>query len=168
MPGRNSPTSFAGPARSTVYLEHEKARAELEGLMPEDAKGAIGHGPWGTGQTLKIRGGGFDVPRKVGACTAPVKQSVTFLALSPGTQREFTNPEKSLHAIIRSPFPREADRTFRYAPLSSGLDIERKTLGQHEIAAIGGLSSGKQAWCGRVPEDPHHLTFTQPRASDAE
>ena len=28
------------------------------------------------------------------------------------------------------------ERTFRYAPLSSGLDIVRKTLGQHEIATM--------------------------------
>ena len=45
-------------------------------------------------------------------------------------QSELTNPEKSLVATIRSPFPRENDRTFRYASLSSGLDIVRKTLGQ--------------------------------------
>jgi hypothetical protein len=51
-------------------------------------------------------------------------------------QAELTNPEKSLVATIRSPFPREADRTFRYAPLSSGLDIVRKSLGRHEIATI--------------------------------
>src|SRR6188472_865160 len=51
-------------------------------------------------------------------------------------QVELTNPEKSLVATIRSPFPREADRTFRYAPLSSGLDIVRKSLGRHEIAII--------------------------------
>jgi hypothetical protein len=51
-------------------------------------------------------------------------------------QAEMTNPEKSLVATIRSPFPREADRTFRYAPLSSGLDIVRKSLGRHEIATI--------------------------------
>jgi hypothetical protein len=38
-------------------------------------------------------------------------------------QAELTNPEKSLTATIRSPFPREGDRTFRYAPLSSGLEI---------------------------------------------
>jgi hypothetical protein len=55
-------------------------------------------------------------------------------------QVELTNPEKSLLATIRSPFPREADRTFRYAPLSSGLDIVRKTLGRHEIAAIQSTS----------------------------
>jgi hypothetical protein len=51
-------------------------------------------------------------------------------------QSELTNPEKSLTATIRSPFPREADRTFRYASLASGLDIVRKSLGQHEIAMI--------------------------------
>jgi hypothetical protein len=51
-------------------------------------------------------------------------------------QAEITNPEKSLTATIRSPFPREGDRTFRYAPLSSGLDIVRKVLGQHEIATV--------------------------------
>jgi len=51
-------------------------------------------------------------------------------------QAEIINPEKSLTATIRSPFPREEDRTFRYAPLSSGLDIVRKCLGRHEIAVV--------------------------------
>ncbi len=51
-------------------------------------------------------------------------------------QAEITNPEKSLTATIRSPFPREDDRTFRYAPLSTGLDIVRKTLGRYEIATV--------------------------------
>ncbi len=51
-------------------------------------------------------------------------------------QGELTNPEKSLTATIRSPFPQEGDRTFRYASLASGLDIVRKSLGQHEIATI--------------------------------
>jgi ERF superfamily len=51
-------------------------------------------------------------------------------------QGELINPEKSLTATIRSPFPREADRTFRYASLSTGLDIVRKALGKHEIATV--------------------------------
>ena len=63
-------------------------------------------------------------------------------------QAELTNPEKSLVAIIRSPFPREADRTFRYAPLSSGLDIVRKSLGRHEIATIQSTEIDKE---GRPP-----------------
>src|SRR5262249_13762204 len=60
-------------------------------------------------------------------------------------QAELTNPEKSMNAIIRSPFPREQDRTFRYAPLSSGLDIVRKTLGRHEIAAVQSTEIDKDA-----------------------
>lgn len=51
-------------------------------------------------------------------------------------QAELTNPEKTLIATIRSPFPREEDRTFRYASLASGLDIVRKALSQQEIATI--------------------------------
>lgn len=51
-------------------------------------------------------------------------------------QIELTNPEKSLTATIVSPFPREGDKTFRYAPLSTGLEIVRKCLGKHEIASV--------------------------------
>src|SRR5580693_1990351 len=51
-------------------------------------------------------------------------------------QAELTNPEKSLTATVRSPFPREADRSFRYASLASGLDIVRKALGKQEIATV--------------------------------
>ena len=51
-------------------------------------------------------------------------------------QAEITNPEKSLTATIRSPFPRESDRSFRYASLSAGLDLVRKSLGRHEIATV--------------------------------
>jgi hypothetical protein len=51
-------------------------------------------------------------------------------------QIELTNPEKSLIGTIE---PRREDggaRQFRYAPFSSGLEIVRKTLGQHEIATV--------------------------------
>jgi len=51
-------------------------------------------------------------------------------------QAELINPEKSLSATIRTGRAGEGERTFRYAPLSSGLDIVRKTLGQHEIATV--------------------------------
>ena len=51
-------------------------------------------------------------------------------------QAELTNPEKSLVATIRPQLRGEAERSFRYAPLSSGLDIVRKTLGHHEIATV--------------------------------
>src|SRR6187399_1628344 len=51
-------------------------------------------------------------------------------------QVQIENPEKSQTATIESPFPREGQRSFRYASLSTGLDIVRKCLGQHEIATI--------------------------------
>jgi hypothetical protein len=68
----------------------------------------------------------------------------TIAAALAKAQVELTNPEKSLIARIRSPFPREADRTFRYAPLSSGLDIIRKNLGRHEIAIIQATGIDKE------------------------
>ena len=70
-------------------------------------------------------------------------------------QAELTNPEKSLTATIRSPFPRESDRTFRYASLSSGLDIVRKALGKHEIATVLGDQSAHLApeWFGCLASD---------------
>jgi len=60
----------------------------------------------------------------------------TLAAALAKAQFEIANPEKSLTATIESPFPREGQRTFRYAPLSTGLDIVRKCLGQHEIATV--------------------------------
>ena len=51
-------------------------------------------------------------------------------------QTELSNPEKSLVGTIRLDGPAGSERAFRYAPLSSGLDIVRKTLGQHEIATV--------------------------------
>jgi ERF superfamily len=76
------------------------------------------------------------------------RSSDTIATLSAALARaqvELTNPEKSLIATIRSPFPREGDRTFRYAPLSSGLDIIRKSLGRHEIATIQSTGIDKEA-----------------------
>src|SRR5437763_7673714 len=69
----------------------------------------------------------------------------TIAAALAKAQAELTNPEKSLSATIRSPFAREANRTFRYASLSSGLDIVRKGLGRHEIATIQATAIDKDA-----------------------
>jgi hypothetical protein len=52
-------------------------------------------------------------------------------------QAELTNPEKSLVATIRTgPGRGGIERSFRYASLSSGLEIVRKTLSHHEIATV--------------------------------
>jgi hypothetical protein len=46
MSTSNSWAEFATLYRNTrgAFLEHERAKGELKGLMPEDAKEAIGHG----------------------------------------------------------------------------------------------------------------------------
>jgi hypothetical protein len=73
-------------------------------------------------------------------------------------QAELINPEKSLTATIRTGRPGDGERSFRYAPLSSGLDIVRKTLGQHEIATVQTTTIDQTA--GMV-----HLTTTLAHAS---
>ncbi len=104
--------------------------------MPEDAKEAFGHGI--RAKRSKSGAVSFDVAATAEAspCSAPARRSGRSRAALAKAQAELTNPEKSLTATIRSPFPREEDRTFRYASLSSGLDIVRKSLGQHEIATV--------------------------------
>jgi hypothetical protein len=51
-------------------------------------------------------------------------------------QAKLINPEKSLVATMRSDQAGGSEKSFRYAPLSTGLDIVRKTLSQHEIATV--------------------------------
>jgi len=60
----------------------------------------------------------------------------TLAAALAKAQGELVNPEKSLVAKIPVDRRGGTEQTFRYAPLSSGLDIVRKILGQHEIATV--------------------------------
>jgi hypothetical protein len=60
----------------------------------------------------------------------------TIAAALAKAQAQLVNPEKSLVGTIRSEQGSGSERSFRYAPLSSGLDIVRKTLSQHEIATV--------------------------------
>src|SRR5271165_2434808 len=60
-------------------------------------------------------------------------------------QAKLTNPEKALTATIRASDPRDPDQTFRYAALSSGLDIVRKALGSHEIATVQTTTIDREA-----------------------
>ncbi len=64
-------------------------------------------------------------------------QSIASLAAALAkAQIELSNPEKSLIGSIEGKAPNAPERLFRYASLASGLDIVRKTLGQHEIATV--------------------------------
>jgi hypothetical protein len=60
----------------------------------------------------------------------------TIAAALAKAQAQLVNPEKSLVGTIRSDRPDATERSFRYAPLSTGLDIVRKTLSQYEIATV--------------------------------
>jgi hypothetical protein len=60
----------------------------------------------------------------------------TIAAALAKAQAQLVNPEKSLVGTIRSDQAGATERSFRYAPLSTGLDIVRKTLSQHEIATV--------------------------------
>ena len=73
-------------------------------------------------------------------------------------QAELTNPEKSLIATIRASHPRENDQTFRYAALSSGLDIVRKALGGHEIATVQTTAIDKEAGLIRLTTTLAHAS----------
>src|SRR5258708_2737826 len=69
----------------------------------------------------------------------------TIAAALAKAQAQLVNPEKSLVGTIRSDRPNAGERSFRYAPLSSGLDIVRKTLSQHEIATMQATSIDETA-----------------------
>jgi hypothetical protein len=60
----------------------------------------------------------------------------TIAAALAKAQAKLVNPEKSLTGTIRPEKAGGSERSFRYAPLSSGLDIVRKILSQHEIATV--------------------------------
>jgi hypothetical protein len=73
-------------------------------------------------------------------------------------QAELTNPEKSLTATICLDRPGGRERSFRYAPLASGLEIVRKALSQHEVATV-------QATSVDVPSGLVKLTTTLAHSS---
>ena len=153
MSESNSWAEFAGLfcATRSAFLDHERAKAELKALMPEDAKEAAGHGV--RAKRSKSGAISFDLlDEEDEPCSGPVKRSGRSPPRSPRRRPNSTNPEKSLTATIRASNPREQDQTFRYAALSSGLDIVRKSLGGHEIATVQTTAIDKEA--GLDP--PHH------------
>lgn len=64
-------------------------------------------------------------------CSESVAAIATALAKA---QIELTNPEKSMVGTIAHNNRADNPQTFRYAPLSGGLEIIRKTLGSQQIA----------------------------------
>jgi hypothetical protein len=74
----------------------------------------------------------------------------TIAAALAKAQAQLVNPEKSLVATIRSDGGSGSERSFRYAPLSTGLDIVRKTLSKHEIATVQTTSIDQSAGIVRL------------------
>jgi hypothetical protein len=74
----------------------------------------------------------------------------TIAAALAKAQAQLVNPEKSLTGTNRADGRGSAERSFRYAPLSSGLDIVRKTLSQHEIATVQTTSIDETAGIVRL------------------
>jgi ERF superfamily len=74
----------------------------------------------------------------------------TIAAALAKAQAQLVNPEKSLVGTIRSDEADGVERSFRYAPLSSGLDIVRRTLSQHEIATVQSTSIDEGAGIVRL------------------
>jgi hypothetical protein len=74
----------------------------------------------------------------------------TIAAALAKAQAQLVNPEKSLVAKIRSDEATGSERSFRYASLSSGLDIVRKTLSQQEIATVQATSIDEAAGLVRL------------------
>src|SRR6516164_8055833 len=73
MSSSNVWAEFSSVFRRTrdAHLEHEKAKAELKGLMPEDAKEAIGHGV--RAKRSKSGAVSFDLLSMEGASHAPLQ-----------------------------------------------------------------------------------------------
>src|SRR4051794_39623542 len=92
---------------------------------------AMGSGPSGRSQARSAS----TSSRRRAAMHRSSESIGTIAAALAKAQLELTNPEKSLVGTIPGMTPR-GDRSFRYAPLSTGLDLVRKSLGRHEIATV--------------------------------
>ena len=137
MSASNAWAEFAGIFVRTrdAHLEHERAKAELKSLMPEDAQQAIGHGI----RAKRSKSGAVSFDQLKPRARVMQRSSETIGTIASAlakAQAELNNPEKSLVATICTDGPGRIERSFRYAPLSSGLEIVRKTVSQHEIATV--------------------------------
>ena len=121
------------PITPRAYIEHEKAKAELKSLVPEDAKEATGHGV----RAKRSKSGAISFDCSIGntAMQRSSKSIGTIAAALAKAQAEIINPEKSLVATIRrmalaGPNGRSAMRRCRAASISCA------KLSQHEIATV--------------------------------
>ena len=77
-------------------------------------------------------------------------ESIGAIAAALAKAQAELSPEKSLVGVLGPSTPRESGRAFRYAPLSSGLEIMRKSLGRHAIAIVQTTAIDKEAGLVRL------------------
>ena len=148
MSASNSWAEFAGVFRSTrqAFLDHERSKAELKGLVPEDAKEAIGHGI----RARRSKSGAISLISQGWRVT--MQRSSESIGTSLQRWRKLKRacqPGEIVGGDLRVGTT-GAEQIFRYAPLSSGLDIVRKTLSQHEIATVQTTSIDETAGIVRL------------------
>ena len=102
MSASNSWAEVAGLFRSTrqAFLDHERSKAELKALMPEDAKEATGHG-----MRAKRSKPARSALNSLSWRTVVQRSSETIGTIAAAlakAQAELVNPEKSLVATVRS------------------------------------------------------------------
>src|SRR5271156_3336649 len=133
MPGRNSPQSSRELGQPTSNMNKPRPNSKAWCLRTRSKRAATASGPNGRNWELSVSTSSTSREAAMQRSSPSIGTLASALAKAQG---ELVNPEKSLVATIRKDGPKGAEQTFRYAPLSSGLDIVRKILGQHEIATV--------------------------------
>jgi hypothetical protein len=87
----------------------------------------------------------------VGSPGLPIFAFRPFRSRTPGPPPFSHQSRKVVHRHDSWRTGRAGDQTFRYTPLSSGLDIVRKTLGQHEIATVQTTAIDQTAGISPMP-----------------
>src|ERR1700677_3728204 len=131
MPGQNLLQSIRGPKRRILSTSRPRSSLRTWCRTMPNRPSAMASVPGGRNPAPSVS---IFSPGRPGMRAS---QSISNLAAALAkAQIELVNPEKSLTATIKSAGPGGKEQTFSYASLSSGLDIVRKTLGQHEIATV--------------------------------
>src|SRR5271154_1296573 len=133
MPGRSSPQSSREPGRLISSTSRPRLSSRACSPMMPSRQSAMASGPNGRNREPSVLTSSTSRAAAMQRSSPSIGTLASALAKAQG---ELVNPEKSLVATIRRDGPKGAEQTFRYAPLSSGLDIVRKILGQHEIATV--------------------------------
>src|ERR1700722_5927729 len=132
MRGRNSPAFLPAPRRSIPSTNKPRPNSKSWCLRTRIKRSAMASGP-----SARNPAPSASTSSRRRIIMQRSSEGIASLAAALAkAQIELVNPEKSLVGTISSDDPRRSERAFRYAPLSSGLDIVRKVLGQHEIATV--------------------------------